>query len=310
MDETLRPERPASPRPLSHYALLPVGAAVVTLLLKLASWQTTGSVGLLSDALESLANLAAAVVSLASVSIAARPADHDHAYGHTKAEFFAGGIEGMLVMLAAGGIGWSAMDRAFHPEPLRNLPSGIALAVAAGIINAVTAGVLLRTGRRRHSIALEAGGRHLMADVWTTVALLAGIALIPATGWLWLDPLLAILIALHVVVAGARLVHRSALGLMDTGLSSELLDRIRAILDSRAPDGVTWHALRTRDAGTRRFMSVHLLVPGEWTVARGHDHAERIEAELRKAVPGLTVITHLEPREDPASWQDTGLDRH
>lgn len=294
---------------LVRYAWISVAAALATFVLKLLAWQITGSVGMLSDALETLANLAAAFVAVASLSVAARPADDDHAYGHTKVEYFAGGIEGALILLAAGGIGWNAVHRLLHPQALDHTGLGLVLTAAASAINFSVARLLMRVGKKHGSVALEADAQHLLTDVWTSVAVIAAVALVPVTGWLWLDPALGLLLAGHIVVTGIRLVHRCMLGLMDTGFPPEEIESVRAVLDALEAEGLHYHALRTRQAGARRFMSVHLLFPGEWTVARAHARAEEIEDALRAAIPRLTVLTHLEPIEDPASWDDQGLDR-
>lgn len=294
---------------LVRYAWLSVAAALLTFFLKLLAWKVTGSVSLLSDALESLANLAAAFIAMASLSVAARPADDDHAYGHTKAEYFASGIEGALIMVAAGGIGWNAVERLLTPQPLDQPVLGIALSAAASLVNLAVARVLFTVGRDHHSVALEADARHLMTDVWTSVVVIAAVILVSLTGWFWLDPVLGLLLAAHIVVTGIRLVQQSMLGLMDTGLPPDELTAVRSVLDSFGKDGVHHHALRTRVAGARRFMSVHLLFPGDWSVARAHALSEDIEAALRAAVPRLTILTHLEPIEDPASWHDVDLDR-
>lgn len=298
---------PASP--VIRFALLSVAAALVTFVLKLVAWQLTGSVTLLSDALESVANLAAALVAVASVSVSARPADEEHAYGHTKVEYFAGGLEGGLILVAAVGIGANAVDRFFHPMPLTGFSAGLSVSAVASLINLVVARLLLRAAGRYHSVALEADGHHLMSDVWTSVAAVGGLTLVKLTGWTWLDPSLGLLLAFHIVFTGLKLVHQSMLGLMDTGVPPEELAKIKDILAGYEKQGLQWHALRTREAGARRFASVHLLVPGEWTVQRGHDLAEEVEAALRQAVPRLHVLTHLEPMEDPASFRDATLER-
>jgi len=296
-------------RPLTYYARLSVVAAVLTFVLKLAAWRLTGSVGLLSDALESLANLAAAFVALGSLAVAARPADEDHAFGHSKAEYFAAGVEGTLIIGAAGAIGWNAVDRFFSPQALHEPFMGIAISIAASLVNLAVARVLIAVARRRDSVALGADAKHLMTDVWTSAAVIAAVALVAFTGWKWLDPLIGLFLALHIVATGVTLVRESMLGLMDTGLPADQLETIRTTLAKYAPEGVQYHALLTRRAAARRFMSVHLLMPGAWPISRGHDLAERIEADLRKAVPGLVVLTHLEPDDDPVSWHDVELER-
>lgn len=294
--------------PASRYALLSVAVALFTFALKLVAWHFTGSVTLLSDALESVANLAAALVAVASISIASRPADEEHAYGHSKVEYFAGGVEGALIILAAAGIGWTSVNRFFSPQELTGFVPGISVSVAASVVNLMMARVLFRAARNHHSIALEADAKHLMTDVWTSVGALLALVLIRLTGWLWLDPAIGLVLTLHIVLTGIKLVHQSMLGLIDTSLPAAELELIRGILDRQAEQGVMWHALWTREAGTRRFMSVHVLVPGEWTVTRGHDLAEALEAELRATIPRLHVLTHLEPIEDPISFRDETLD--
>ena len=296
---------PASP--VTRFALLSVGAAVATFVLKLVAWHLTGSVTLLSDALESVANLAAALVAVASVTVSARPADDEHPYGHTKVEYFAGGVEGALILVAAAGSGWNAVERFFHPAALTGLTAGLMVSVGASAINLWVARLLLRAARRYHSVALKADGQHLMSDVWTSVAAVGGLLLVKATGWAWLDPALGLILAFHIVFTGVGLLRQSMLGLMDTVVPAEELGKIKAVLASYEAQGLHWHALRTREAGVRRFMSVHLLVPGEWTVQRGHDLAEELEEALRAAVPRLQVLTHLEPIEDPASFRDADL---
>jgi len=294
---------------LTHYAWLSIAAALTTLFLKLASYWVTGSVGLLSDALESLVNLAAAIIALVSLTVSARPADEEHAYGHTKVEYFSSGIEGALILLAAAGIGWSAVGHLIHPQPLEKMSAGMIIASAASVINLVVARILIVAARRAHSVTLEADARHLLTDVWTSAAVIGGLGLVSVTGWLWLDPLLGLAVALNIVFAGVRLVRQSLHGLMDTALPPAEMALIRSVLAGYSADGVQYHALRTRVAGAWRFMSVHLLVPGGWTVAHGHDIVEKIEEELRSKVPRLTVTTHLEPVEDPVSWDDVGLER-
>ena len=297
-------------RPLTHYALLSLGVAVVTFFLKLWAWRLTGSIGLLSDALESLANVGAALIAYGSLALAVRPADDDHAYGHTKVEYFAGISEGVFILAAAVGIGWNAVSRLIEPHPLHMVWTGLLVSVGASVLNFVAARLLFKVGRARHSVALEADAHHLMTDVWTTGAVILAVLLVVATGWHWLDPVIGLLLTAHIVVTGVKLMHGAMLGLIDTGLPEAELAEARRVLGEYERTGVQWHALRTRQAGMRRFLSVHLLMPGEWTIARGHSVAEEIEAALRTAVPRLTAFTHLEPIEDPVSWEDTGLDRH
>jgi len=264
---------------------------------------------MLSDALESLANLAAAFLTLASLAVAARPADEDHAYGHSKAEYFSSAAEGLFILAAAAGIGWAAVDRLFHPQELRGVTAGLAVSAFASLVNLAVARVLIRVARSRRSPALEADSRHLMTDVWTSGATLVAVALAAFSGWKWMDPVFGLLLAMHIIVTGIRLVHQSALGLMDTALPENDLAAIRKVLSMLSAEGLQYHALRTRRAGTRCFMSLHLLVPGSWSVTKAHDRAEALELELREAVAQLNVLTHIEPLGDPVSMKDATLDR-
>lgn len=294
---------------LRRYALISIAAALATIGLKGGAYVLTGSVALLSDALESLTNLLAAVVALVALGVAARPADEDHAYGHTKAEYFSSGFEGALVVAAAAGILVTAVPRLLDPRPIEEVGVGLAISAAASLINLAVARVLFRAGRRFHSVTLEADAHHLMTDVWTSAGVIAGVGAAAATGWVLLDPLIAIAVALNVVRTGVSLLRRSMLGLLDTALPEPERRSIAAVLQAHTGDGVQFHALRTRQAGARRFVSVHVLVPGEWTVQRGHDYLERLEEELRGAVPNCIAFTHLEPIEDPVSWDDEPLER-
>jgi cation diffusion facilitator family transporter len=296
--------------PATRYAWLSIGAALATIALKTAAYRVTGSVGLLSDALESLVNLAAALVTLTMLAIAARPPSEQHAYGQSKAEYFASGAEGAFILLAAIGIAWAAADRLRAPRPLEAAGLGLAISAAASLVNLAAARVLLRAGRRLHSIALEADGHHLMADVWTSAGVVAGVALVAITGWARLDPLVAFAVAAHIVWTGAKLLRRSARGLLDVALAAPEQEALQAVLARHEAPTVRFHAIRTRQAGARRFVSMHVLVPGHWSVRRGHALLEQIEADVRAAVPNVTVDTHLEAIEDPTSWQDQELDRH
>lgn len=291
------------------YALLSIAAAVVTLSLKFGAYSITGSVGLLSDALESLVNLVAAFVAFWALTLAARPADDEHTYGHSKAEYFSSSVEGALIVVAAIGIVLTAVPRIIHPQPLERIGLGLVIAVVAAVINGAVALVLLRAGERLRSIALRADGKHLLTDVWTTGGVLIGVALVGLTGWDVLDPIIALLVAANIVWTGTRLVHESGLGLMDTALPGVEQQIIADVLDGYRKQGIEFHALRTRQAGSRRFVSFHVLVPGTWTVQRGHDACEEIELALHRALPDTTVFTHLEPREDPTAFADQGLDR-
>ncbi len=296
-------------RSLTRYAWLSIAAALVTIALKGAAWWLTGSVGLLSDALESLVNLAGALMALAMLNVAAQPEDDNHAYGHGKAEYFSSGFEGLLILLAAVGIGVTAIERLLHPQTIEQVGVGLAVSVVATIINLVTGRILLEAGRQHRSITLEADAHHLMADVWTSVGVIAGVGAVALTGWLWLDPMLALLVAANILWTGWQLLRRSADGLMDVALPAEQHEAVIGVLDSYRLQGIEYHALRTRESGTRSFVEVHVLVPGAWTVQVGHELLEQIEAKIRGSVPNVTVLTHLEPLEDPASHDDIRLDR-
>lgn len=295
---------------LRRFAWLSIAAALSTLLLKGVAWWLTGSVGLLSDAMESLVNLAAAIVTLVMLALAARPPDEDHAFGYSKAEYFASGFEGTLILAAAAAIAIAAADRLITPRPITSIGIGVAISAIAAAVNLAVAVVLRRAGRQQQSIALEADAKHLMTDVWTTAGVIVAIFLVAATGWQRLDPLVALAVAANILWSGVTLVRRSFLGLLDRALPAEDRQTLEAVLDGYRSEGVRYHALRTREAAGRSFVSLHVLVPGEWTVQHGHDVLERIEAEIRSRLPAASVITHLEPREDPASFDDIGLDRH
>jgi cation diffusion facilitator family transporter len=294
---------------LTRFAWLSIIAALVTIGLKTAAYLLTGSVGMLSDALESLVNLAAAVIALAMLTVAARPPDEEHAYGHYKAEYFASGVEGALILLAAASIAWTAVARLINPQPLEQVGIGLAVSVAASLINLAVARVLLQAGRLYRSITLEADARHLMTDVWTSAGVVAGVGVVTLTGWQLLDPLIALLVAVNIVWSGVTLVRRSVLGLLDTAMPAAERERLQAVLEHYRHEGAQYHALRTREAGSRRFVSMHILVPGDWSVQRGHQLLERIEQDIRSTLGNVTVFTHLEPIEDPDSWQDITLDR-
>ena len=295
---------------LERYAWLSIAAALATIALKAAAWWLTGSVGLLSDALESIVNLAAALLALSMLRLAATPPDENHPYGFSKAEYFAAGIEGALIVLAAAGILASAIPRLLEPRELEEPALGLSLTVVASAINFACAVVLIRVGRREHSITLEADGRHLMTDVWTSAGVLVGVAAVFFTGWLRLDPLVALAVAAHIVWTGIGLVRRSASGLMDAAISHGDQDEVTKLFAEYSKRyGMTFHALRTRQAGARRFISFHMLVPDAWTVAQAHRLSEEIESRIRSMVPNASVFTHIEPISDPASYDDQGLDR-
>ena len=287
--------------------ILSIIAAVITLVLKSTSHFLTGSVGLLSDALESVINLFAALAAYFSLWYAARPVDRSHTYGHEKIEFFSSGLEGGLILVAALGIIRLAISRLIHPVPLEALGIGSAIMMIAAGINFVVAVILLRVGRRHRSIVLEADGHHLMTDVLTSVGVLVGLGLVSLTDWLWLDPAVALLVAANILWTGFSLIRRSFNGLMDAALSDAEQNELRRLIESRLEPGTTFHALRTRRAGSRRFADCHLLVPGTWSVKQAHDLGERIEQAVRTAMPGLDITLHSEPIEAPVSWEDSEL---
>ena len=295
---------------LQRYAWLSIGAALATITLKMLAWWLTGSVGLLSDAMESLVNLAAALMVLYTLRLAMAPPDEAYPYGFSKAEYLSAGVEGALIVLAAAGILWAAIPRLLDPRPIEAPALGLALTVGASAINLAVAVVLLRAGRREHSITLEADGRHLMTDVWTSAGVVAGVALVWWTGWLRLDPIIALAVAAHIVWTGVSLVRRSVAGLLDAAIAPDdhgELDRLLAEYARRY--GIAFHAVRTRQAGARRFISFHMLVPDAWTVAHAHGISEELESRIRSLVPNAAVFTHIEPISDPASYEDLDLDR-
>jgi cation diffusion facilitator family transporter len=294
---------------LTRYAWLSIAAAILTITLKLTAYLLTGSVGLLSDAMESLVNLAAAFMALAMLTVAARPPDELHAFGHSKAEYFASGMEGALILLAAVMIGWTAIPRLMAPQPLEQVGLGLAVSLAASAVNFAVSRILMAAGKKHHSITLEADARHLLTDVWTSAGVLVAIAAVALTGWERLDPIIALIVAANIIWTGIQLLRRSALGLMDTALADSELALIRQILDSFTSNDVQYHALWTREAGARKFVSVHMLVPALWTVQQGHQLLEEIDKKIREAVPGVHLFTHLEPSNDPSAFQDMNLDR-
>jgi cation diffusion facilitator family transporter len=295
---------------LTQFAWLSIGAALATITLKTGAYALTGSVGLLSDALESLVNLAGAIMALLMLAIAARPADESHVYGHSKAEYFASVTEGLLILGAAAGIISAAVTRLLQPREMEQLGIGLGVSVVASAINFIVARVLLREGRARRSITLEADAHHLMTDVWTSAGVISGVAIAGLTGWSILDPLVAIAVGLNIIWTGIRLVSRSVSGLMDAALPPQEQTLIQKVMEEYGKRGVTFHALRTRQAAARRFISVHILVPGQWTVHDAHHIAEDFESDIRETLGGVvTVFTHIEPVEDELSMEDIFLDR-
>jgi cation diffusion facilitator family transporter len=294
---------------LTRFAWLSIGAAILTIALKTTAYWLTASVGLLSDALESLVNLVAAIMALAMLTIAARPADEMHAFGYGKAEYFSSGLEGSLILLAAASIAWTAVPRLFAPQTLEHIGIGLGISVLASAINFAVARVLMNAGKEYRSITLEADAHHLMTDVWTSAGVVLGVGVVALTGWIRLDPIIALIVAANILRIGWQLLGRSVRGLMDVTLPTEERDAIKQVLHQYESKGIQFHALRTRQAGTRAFISLHVLVSGDWTVQRGHDLLEQLERDIRAAIPGAQLFTHLEPQGDPAAWEDIALDR-
>ena len=292
-----------------RYAVLSIVAAVITIGLKLWAYLLTGSVGLFSDAAESVVNLVAAVAALWALIYAARPPDEEHAFGHNKAEYFSSGLESALILIAAILIGLAAWDRLIDPQPLQNVGLGLGITVLASAINGGAALVILRAGQRLRSITLQADAHHLLTDVWTSLGVVAGIVTVQLTGWLVLDPLIALLVTANILWTGVRLLRDTAQGLLDRALPPGDREAITQVLARYEKRGIRFHALRTRASGPRRFISMHVLVPGEWTVQKGHDLSEQIERELAAVLPQSTFFIHIEPSEDPASFADQALDR-
>ncbi|MBP7509243.1 MAG: cation transporter [Prolixibacteraceae bacterium] len=295
---------------LKKFIYLSILAAVSTIALKFIAWKMTGSVGLLSDAIESCVNLVAAVVALIMISISERPADEGHAFGHSKAEYFSSAIEGAMIIVASFSIISAAVPRIINPQPIENVGVGLMVSFGASLINLVVALILIKNGKKNKSITLEADGKHLMTDVWTSVGVLVSIGLVRLTGWLVLDGVVAVIVALNILWAGYSLIKRSAMGLMDSAVSEADLKKITDYLDSYKAQGIEYHSLLTRQSGQRIFVIVHILIPGNKTIQEGHDIAENIEKGIRKSFDSpITVVTHLEPLEDPCSLNDIGIDR-
>jgi len=291
-------------RPPIFYAWLSLATSIVTIALKFGAWWLTGSVGLLSDAVEAVVNIAAALVALAVLTYSSHAPDREHNFGHEKAQYFSSGIEGALIFVAAGAIMWSAIPRLMHPQEIEQVSLGLALSVLAALANAACAWVMLRAARGHRSITLEADARHLLTDVWTTAGVFVGIVLVQLTGWLRLDPVIALAVAIQILWTGWHLMARSFEGLMDRAVPDEDRAVICGVLDSLRHEGGDYHALRTRVAGAKSFVDVHVLVPGGMTIQAGHDIVERLENEIRAKLPHVEVLTHLEPLEDPKSWDD------
>ena len=295
---------------LSRWALLSIAAAAVTIALKMTAWLVTGSVGLLSDAAESVVNLVAAVVAFIALKVAARPADANHNFGHQKSEYFSAIIEGTCIAIAAVVIIVSAAERLMNPKDFESAGIGLLISVVAALINGAAAWALIRAGRRHRSVTLEADGKHLATDVWTTAGILVAIALVAITGWNILDPIVAIAVAVNILFVGGGLVGRAAAGLMDSALPDEQRAAIDAVLDEFGTPEVTFHDVRTRESGHVRFVQMHMLVPGDWTVQRAHDLAEQVEARLEAVVDDLIPTIHVEPIGDPRAYEQWRLEEN
>jgi cation diffusion facilitator family transporter len=289
---------------LTRFAWISIGASILTIALKSSAYLLTNSVGFLSDAVESLVNLVAGIMALAMLTVAARPADDDHAYGHSKAEYFSSTTEGILILVAAGGIIFTAIQRFLNPQPLEQLGLGLVISAAASLVNFAASRILLKAGKRENSITLEADAQHLMTDVWTSVGVISAIGLVALTGWQKLDPIIAVLVGLNIVWTAYHLLRRSVAGLMDAALPEQEQKRIEAVMEKYREKGVAFHALRTRQSAARRFVSVHMLVPGAWTVHDAHHVAEDFEGDIRKELPDAIIQTHLEPVDDEISMHD------
>lgn len=302
--ESTTPGETKSRSYLLRFVYLSIAAAIFTVVLKYSAYLLTGSVGLLSDAIESIVNVVAAFIALMALRAAAKPADGTHHFGRGKAEYLSSGIEGFMIFAAATAILVTSVPRLWQPKELEDLGVGLLITAVATVINLVVGLVLVRAGRKHRSATLRADGHHLLTDVWTSVGVIVGVLLVMLTGWDILDPLIAIGVAINILVVGTRLIREALRGLLDVALPPEITAQIVGVLSRHAHDGVTFHGLQTRESGKDRFMSVHMLVPGDWSVQHAHDMVEDVEVELRATVPDLTVLTHVEPREDPRAYDD------
>jgi cation diffusion facilitator family transporter len=295
---------------LSRYGVLSLVVGFLVLGLKLWAWYVTGSVGLLSDALESTVNIAAAAVAIVALKAASRPPDRVHQFGHGKAEYFSAMVEGAMICVAATMIVVSAVQRLIEPQPLQQIGLGLGISVLASALNGLVALVLFRVGRRHGSMALMADAHHLVTDLWTTAGVLVAVVIVGFTGWERLDPLIALAVAGNIIVIGSRLLRRSASGLMDAALPQGEVDVLLEVLRPYRQEPVVIHGLQTRQSGRQRFVNMDVLVPGSWPVSRGHDLCQRIEDDVRAALPGTTCLTHLEPLEDPRAWGELNEGQH
>lgn len=288
----------------TFYAGLSVVTSLVTIVLKFAAYFLTGSVGLLSDAVEALVNIVAALIALGVLAYSDAKPDREHNFGHEKAQYFSSGIEGALIFVAAGAIVWTSIPRLMDPQPIEQVTLGLVLSVFAALANAGCAWIMLRAARDHRSITLEADAKHLLTDVWTTIGVFVGVLLVKWTGWLRLDPLVALAVALQIVWTGWHLMARSFQGLMDRAIPDEDRAQVIEVLDTLRTQGGDYHALRTRVAGAKSFVDVHILLPGKMSIQQGHDLVEHLENDIHARLPHIEVLTHLEPLEDPRSWDD------
>jgi len=294
---------------LTRFAWLSIAAAICTIVLKTGAYILTGSVGLLSDAVESFVNLFGAIMALWMLTIAARPADESHMFGHSKAEYFSSGLEGSLILLAAGSIVYTAIQRLLHPQELEQIGIGLFISIAASAINFLVSVNLKKAGKKFNSITLEADAAHLQTDVWTSAGVILGVLVVSITKWTIIDPLIALAVAINIIWTGIHLIRRSISGLMDTALPQNELNEVEGILEKYRQDGYQFHALRTRQSSSQRFISVHILVPGDMTVHDGHHIADDLENDLLNLFDEAAIFTHLEPIEDEISQDDIHLDR-
>jgi cation diffusion facilitator family transporter len=299
----------STPVNLTRFAWMSIAAAVLTITLKLVAYWLTNSVGLLSDALESIVNLVSAIIALVALRIAIRPADEEFSYGYSKVEFFSSGFEGGMILIAAGSIAFTAIQRLLHPQPLEQIGFGLLISVVASLVNLGVSRTLAQAGKRYGSITLQADARHLMTDVVTTGGVIVGVGLVSITGLVFLDALIALLVAANILFTGANLLRQAYNGLMDVSLPASEMAKIRDILKAHEAQGIEFHALRTRSAAARGFVSMHILVPGALSVHQGHEIAEKIETEIRQELSQVALFTHVEPIEDPVSQEDSRLEK-
>lgn len=292
---------------LTRFAWLSVGVAILTIGLKTAAYFLTGSVGLLSDAMESIVNLVGAGMALAMLTIAARPPDKNHAYGHSKAEYFSSGIEGTLILIASISIAYTAIERILNPRPLEQIGIGLLVSTGASLANLAVSLILQRAGRNYNSISLTSNGKHLMTDVITSGGVLIGVGATAFSGWQILDSIVAILVAINILWTGFGIIRNSVSGLMDSALPSVDLEKIDNALATYTKEGIQVHALRTRQSASMKFISMHILVPGDWSVEKGHKLITQIETDITSVIPDSIVFTHLEPINTPLDHEKSVL---